>query len=304
MDIQPYKSLRTAIAEASAKPIEKNPRTWKTAGGCWGARCKESGNTLYFDSQENANAWLDKKFQPAGVVTGADTSTPVQLDREGYEVLADGTPANGNDGGRASKAKAATADPKRKAQPKSGKADTGTKKESVDMGFGKASASKVVQSLHEAGKIRFKKPKIAAPEDTNNDPRFAKAAQPLARRKSDRFGNPVKKKAGFGASARAMQSNMATADDLLRLVDAKPVGTTFEIYGKKGGQEVVKKVKKMMRYGEVVFVMGTTVVELVKSGAGLQVVNAANRKILLDGGNDMIWESADHTDAGWITISE
>jgi len=59
-----------------------------------------------------------------------------------------------------------------------------------------------------------------------------------------------------------------------------------------------------MRYGEVVLMMGTTQVELVKSGAGLQVVNSANRKILLDGGNDMIWESADHSDSGWITISE
>lgn len=304
MDIQPYKSLRTTIAEASVKQIEKNPRTWKTAGGCWGAKCKDSGKTLYFDTEENANAWLDKTFQPAGVVTGADTSTPVQLDREGYEVLPDGQSANGSNREKSSKAKAASADPKHKAQPKGRKADAGTKKESVDMAFGKTNVDRIIQSLHEAGKMRYKKPKIAAPEDTNDDPRFAKAAQRLAPRKSDRFGNPVKKSAGFGASDRSMQSNMATADDLLRIVDSKPVGTTFEIYGKKGGQEVVKKVKKMMRYGEVVLMMGTTVVELVKSGAGLQVVNSANRKILLDGGNDMIWESADHTDSGWITISE
>jgi len=181
---------------------------------------------------------------------------------------------------------------------------TTTKEGYLMYGFNTKKIDRAVQQLNEASKMRFKKPKIAAPEDSNDDPRFAKAAKPLAPRKSDRFGNPIKKSKGFDASARAMQGNLATADDLLRIVDAKPVGTTFEVYGKKGGAEVSKKVKKMMKYGEVVLMVGDTVVELVKSGTGLQVVDKQSRRIVLDHGNDMIWESADFTDVGWICISE
>ena len=178
-------------------------------------------------------------------------------------------------------------------------------KESVQMGkFNNRRTATLVESLNEASKLRYKKPKIAAPDDSNTDPRFAKAAQPLKARKTDRFGNPLKKSKGFGASAAAMRGNMATADDLLAIVASKPVGTTFEIYGKKGGAEVSKKVKKMMKYGAEVLMVGDTVVELVKSGTGLQVVNAANRRIVLDHGNDMIWESADFTEVGMISINE
>lgn len=299
MDIQPYKSLHTTIAEASAVQLEKNPSVWKTAGGCYGARCKDSGKTLYFDTEANANAWMNKTHEPAGLVKDADISTPVKLDREGYEVPADGGRNSAARRKPAPKeAKAGSGDPKHKAQPKSGKA--GSSKEKMKM---ESKTERVLARLNEA-KLRYKKPKIAAPEDSNTDPRFAKAAQPLAQRKTDRFGNIVKARKGFGASAAAVQGNLATADDLLRIVDAKPVGTTFEIYGKKGGAEVSKKVKKMMKYGEVVLMIGDTVVELVKSGTGLQVVNAANRRIVLDHGNDMIWESADFTDVGWICISE
>lgn len=297
----PYKSLRTAINEATATPIESDPQVWKTAGGCYGAKCKESGRTLYFDSEANANAWLKKDYEPAGIVNNIDTSTPVQLDPEGYEVSGDAKPTRGTPAPQ--EAKTGTSNPKRAAQPKSGKAD----KAKALPKFPKEKVKEGVEHELDEGKLRFKKPKIAAPEDSNTDPRFAKAAQPLKKRKSDRFGNPVVKKPTKAASRKtdtAISANITTSQDLLDLVDSKPIGTTFEIYGMRGGVEVSRKVKKTRKYGEVVFVVGSTEVELVPSGAGLQVVNKANRSILLDRGSDMIWESADACDVGMITMTE
>lgn len=299
----PYKSLRTAINEAVATEIESDPQVWKTAGGCYGAKCKESGRTLYFDSEANANAWLKKDYEPAGIVNNVDTSIPVKLDAEGYEVKGDAKPTRGTPAPQ--EAKAGTSDKKREAQPKSGKASAKPKELPK---FPKEKMKESVQhELNEASKLRFKKPKIAAPDDSNEDPRFAKAAQPLKPRKTDRFGNLVVKKPTKAASRKtdaAISANITTSQDLLDLVDSKPIGTTFEIYGMRGGVEVSRKVKKTRKYGEVVFMVGSTEVELVPSGAGLQVVNKANRSILLDRGSDMIWESADLCDVGMITMTE
>jgi len=63
-------------------------------------------------------------------------------------------------------------------------------------------------------------------------------------------------------------------------------------------------VKKIMKMGDVVFMVGTTEVELYAAGSGLQVLNKKTRRTLLDAGNDMIWESADFCDVGRITITE
>lgn len=295
----PYKSLRTAVNEAMATEIENNPQVWKTAGGCYGAKCKESGRTLYFDSEANANAWLKKDYEPAGIVNNIDTSTPVQLDHEGYEVKGDGKPTRGTPAPQ--EAKAGTSNPKRAAQPKSSGANTKPKEPAK-----KKMKEGVEHELGEA-KLRYKKPKIAAPEDSNTDPRFARAAQPLKARKTDRFGNLVAARpttADAKKTDASITSNLTTAADLIDLVGRKPVGTTFEIYGKKDGKEVSKKVKKVMKFGAVVFMIGTTEVQLVPSGTGLQVVNAQTRRIILDRGNDMIWESEDLCDVGRIFITE
>jgi len=56
--------------------------------------------------------------------------------------------------------------------------------------------------------------------------------------------------------------------------------------------------------GSVVYMMGTTQVELNVAGTGLQILNKKTRRMILDRGNDMIWESADFLDVGMICITE
>jgi hypothetical protein len=153
----------------------------------------------------------------------------------------------------------------------------------------------------------FKKPRIQGdePEDFG---RFSSAMKPLMQRKTDKYGNLIPSIASQvtrDASVKnTVAKNQATAQDLIDTVDEKPVGTTFEIYGKKGGKEATIKVKKIMKMGDVVFMVGTTEVELYAAGSGLQVLNKKTRRTLLDAGNDMIWESADFCDVGRITITE
>lgn len=91
MDIEPYKSLRSTIfevqaptAKTSKKPSSVNT-PWQTASGNWGAKNKD-GVVDYFDSEENAKAWLSGTHKPAGRVDPpGDISTKVDLDDEGYE---------------------------------------------------------------------------------------------------------------------------------------------------------------------------------------------------------------------------
>jgi len=70
----------------------------------------------------------------------------------------------------------------------------------------------------------------------------------------------------------------------------KPEGTTFEIYGSKDGKEVSIKVKKTRYMGSVVYMVGTSQVELRVAGTGLQVINKKTNRMLLDRGNDMLWD--------------
>ena len=84
-------------------------------------------------------------------------------------------------------------------------------------------------------------------------------------------------------------------------MNLKPEGTKFEIYGTKNGKEYIIKVSKVRTMGEVVYMMaGRREVVISSSGAGLQVNDKATRRAILTNGNDMIWESADCSDAGWL----
>lgn len=190
-----------------------------------------------------------------------------------------------------------------------------TQKEEYQMSkFGNGRFGRIVKSLHESVQSRvdearkpFKKPPIQG--DEPEDPRrFATAMQPLKARKTDKHGNLIKSIPSLVNRDAQVQNtiarNQATAQDLIDTAEIKPVGTTFEIYGKKGGKEATVKVKKVMKMGDVVYMVGTTEVELYAAGTGLQVLNKKTRKAVLDAGNDMIWESEDFTDVGRIYISE
>jgi hypothetical protein len=144
-----------------------------------------------------------------------------------------------------------------------------------------------------------------------DDPQYYAGALKSKPRKTDAAGNLIKKvdpkktAAGWEKSAQMAQSNVTTAQDLIDTAAIKPEGTTFEIYGKKNGNEYTLKVKKVRKMGEVVYMIaGNREVILNAAGTGLQILDKKTRRIILDRGNDMIWESADFTDVGMICITE
>ena len=187
------------------------------------------------------------------------------------------------------------------------KPETKTQKEWTMSKFGAKRIQNLVESLNEAAKAKFKKPRIASDEpDTfgygavlqrgNND------------RKVDKKGNPVASLAQQvnrdARASNAVQKNEKTAQDLLATMNKKPEGTTFEIYGSKNGKETSVKVKKVRYMGNVVYMVGTNEVELRVAGTGLQVIGKKSHRMLLDRGADLIWESADFLDVGRETITE
>lgn len=173
--------------------------------------------------------------------------------------------------------------------------------------FGAKRIQNLVESLNEAAKTKFKKPRIASDEpDTfgagavlqrgNNDRKVDKKGKPIAS-----LAQQVTRDA---RASNAVQKNEKTAQDLLSTMNKKPEGTTFEIYGSKNGQETSVKVKKVRYMGNVVYMVGTNEVELRVAGTGLQVIAKKSHRMLLDRGADLIWESADFLDVGRETITE
>ena len=182
-----------------------------------------------------------------------------------------------------------------------------TQKEWTMSKFGTKRIQNLVESLNEAAKTKFKKPRIASDEpDTfgagavlqrgNNDRKVDKKGKPVAS-----LAQQVTRDA---RADKAVQKNEKTAADLLATMSKKPEGTTFEIYGSKDGKETSAKVKKVRYMGNVVYMVGTNEVELRVAGTGLQIISKKSHRMLLDRGADLIWESADFLDVGRETITE
>lgn len=171
--------------------------------------------------------------------------------------------------------------------------------------FGTKRVQNLVESLNEAAKMKFKKPKIQGDEPHT----FGIGAR-LSNKTSvaDKRGiKPVSIAQQVTRDARVrgeVERNEKTAADLLATIEKKPEGTTFEIYGKRNGQEVSVKVKKVRKMGDVVYMIGTSPVELRVAGTGLQIINIKTKRMMLDRGADLIWESADFCDVGMISITE
>lgn len=181
-----------------------------------------------------------------------------------------------------------------------------TQKENYGWKIGKTNVSRAVQSLlTEAEKRKFKKPKIQGdePHTFGVGARLSKKT-PVA----DKRGiKPVSIAQQVTRDARvrgAVERNEKTAADILSMMEKKPEGTTFEIYGSKNGKEVSVKVKKLRKMGDVVYMVGNSPVEVRASGAGLQVIDKKSHRVYLDRGMDMIWESADLMDTGAVSITE
>lgn len=125
---------------------------------------------------------------------------------------------------------------------------------------------------------------------------FDRAADKLKIGKTDRFGN-IKSKPITAKSEKKLASvaasNQKVAQELIDIVDKKPVGTVVTIYGKKQGKtdEYEMQIVKRRYMGSEVYTVKSSgrFVELRVTGAGLQIVDQKTKKILLDKGNDATW---------------
>jgi len=124
---------------------------------------------------------------------------------------------------------------------------------------------------------------------------YDRAADPMKKRKTDRFGNIMKTpaKGAEKKTEKAMAANTKNAEEILDIFDRKPMKTPITIYGKKWGKrdEYEMVVLKRLYQGDEVFVVKSSgrFVELRPTSAGLQVIDVKTKKILLDKGNDATW---------------
>jgi hypothetical protein len=124
---------------------------------------------------------------------------------------------------------------------------------------------------------------------------YDRAADPMKKRKTDRFGNIMKTpaKGAEKKTEKAMATNTKNAEEILDIFDRKPMKTPITIYGKKWGKsdEYEMVVLKRLYQGDEVFVVKSSgrFVELRPTSAGLQVIDVKTKKILLDKGNDATW---------------
>jgi hypothetical protein len=83
-----------------------------------------------------------------------------------------------------------------------------------------------------------------------------------------------------------------TAKDMMMTLSIKPVGIKIEIMGSRlDGSAQTMFIRKAMKMGRETYLsMSGKEVELKAAGTGLQVLDKASRRILLDRGNDMLWD--------------
>ena len=165
-------------------------------------------------------------------------------------------------------------------------------------GFGN-SRNRLVESLLEAVKIkRDRNPQMGTINygvDQDDPNRYVGSNKPLKPRKTDARGNLISKPDSKKKSKTVgLDANTAVklATQLMSEIDSHPVGTAFEIYGTKNGKEYTLKVKKVRKMGvEFYETVSGRVVVLNPAGTGLQVLDKKTRKIVLDRGNDYIWDA-------------
>jgi hypothetical protein len=161
----------------------------------------------------------------------------------------------------------------------------------------RSSRERLVESLLEAVKVkRDRNPQLGTigyGVDTDDPARFVGSNKPLKTRKTDAMGNLLPKPSakGWKASAAATGNAIEMAQQLIATMNIKPAGTKFEVYGEKNGKPYTLKVKKIKKMGiDTYETAGSREVELKAAGTGLQVLDKRTRKIVLDRGNDMLWD--------------
>jgi len=168
-----------------------------------------------------------------------------------------------------------------------------TKKEEVF----KSSRDRLVESLLEAVKVkRDRNPQLGTigyGVNTDDPSRYVGSNVPLKSRKTDAMGNLLPKPSakGWAASQAATGNAIEMAQQLIATMSIKPAGTKFEVYGEKNGKPYTLKVKKIEKLGiDTYETSGSREVELKAAGTGLQVLDKRTRKVVLDRGNDMLWD--------------
>ena len=128
-----------------------------------------------------------------------------------------------------------------------------------------------------------------------DDPRrFVGSQNPLRARITDPMGNVTRKPnpKAWSATRKMTQSAIDGAKDMILTLSIKPVGIKIEIMGKRrDGTPQSMFIKKALKMGRETYVtMSGKEVELKAAGTGLQVLDKASRRILIDRGDDMLWD--------------
>jgi len=128
-----------------------------------------------------------------------------------------------------------------------------------------------------------------------DDPkRFVGSQKPLKARKTDAMGNVIPKpnKKAWSATRQMTRAAIDNAKDMILTLSIKPVNIKIEIMGKeRDGKPRSMFIKKAMKLGRETYLsMSGKEVELKAAGTGLQVLDKASRRILLDRGEDMLWD--------------
>jgi hypothetical protein len=135
------------------------------------------------------------------------------------------------------------------------------------------------------------------------------AANPMARlrtRKTDKRGVEVSAgKKDFSAAQKAAAAGEKDAGEILDVIHRKPEGTRIKVFGKgPRGMDKSIHLHRKTELGKHRYFHSNTgkEVELIKGGVGLRVLDARTKKVVLDRGNDAIWESTMHESHNMETL--
>lgn len=116
----------------------------------------------------------------------------------------------------------------------------------------------------------------------------------LRTRKTDKRGVEVGGKKDFSAAEKSAKSGQQNAEEIMDVLHRKPEGTKIKVFGKgPRGTDKTVHVHRKTELGKHKFYHSPSgkEVELVKGGVGLRVLDARTKRVILDRGNDAIWES-------------
>lgn len=158
--------------------------------------------------------------------------------------------------------------------------------------------AEAVLEINEAIKSKFPKGpglgSIGYGVNLDDPKRFVGSQNPLKPRKTDAMGNVILKPnpKAWSATKKLTKAALDDAKDMILALSIKPVNIKIEIMGReRDGKPRSMFIKKAMKLGRETYVsMSGKEVELKAAGTGLQVLDKASRRILLDRGYDMLWD--------------